>query len=130
MPRQAWNKHILGKLTQSEGVRVRVFVLLSSHQVMHSLSLMTLWKENQDPAIQVQCDDRAQHSRELHALAGGAVWFGLLFYMRGTPAPSPAQPSPAQPSAAQYTVSPAPLCRLLQCGTVARTHVTSLSRYE
>jgi hypothetical protein len=68
---------------------------------MHSLSLMTLWKENQDPAIQVQCDDRAQHSRELHALAGGAVWFGLLFYMRGTPAPSPAQPSPAQPSPAQ-----------------------------
>ena len=49
----------------------------------HSLDVVRLWQQNEDPELDVLCDDSEQAKRELHAFAGGAVWLGALFYMRG-----------------------------------------------
>ena len=58
------------------------FVALASI-AYHSLDVVRLWQQNEDPELDVLCDDSEQAKRELHAFAGGAVWLGALFYMRG-----------------------------------------------
>eukprot|EP01043_Picozoa_sp_COSAG02_P011016 COSAG02_NODE_399_length_23112_cov_1107.712349_17_plen_939_part_00 len=59
------------------------YPLAVASTLMHSASILAVWNETQDPSETISCKDRGMHLRELHALAGGCVWFGLLFYMRG-----------------------------------------------
>jgi hypothetical protein len=52
------------------------YPLAVTSTLIHSASFVSVWNANPDSKDPISCDDRAPHLRELHALAGGCVWFG------------------------------------------------------